>query len=165
MYPVKNSITSKTRIELFPLTARLSMKLFMLCLVAASVAVALSVRVDSKDSSAAITVQAAGRGGQSLNFQDGRAMRVEYRGDQFSSEALQSGAARARALASVDLDDNGTPDLVAGYSNNGSGIVTVQRGNPEAFAPVDDSAFVRIQAGYNPDSLSSIAEIHQVPEA
>ncbi|HKB65147.1 MAG TPA: DUF4214 domain-containing protein [Pyrinomonadaceae bacterium] len=164
MYPVKNSITSKTRIELFPLTARLSMKLFMLCLVAASVAVALSVRVDSKDSSAAITVQAAGRGGQSLNFQDGRAMRVEYRGDQFSSEALQSGAARARALASVDLDDNGTPDLVAGYSNNGSGIVTVQRGNPEAFAPVDDSVFVRIQAGYNPDSLSSIAEIHQVPE-
>jgi CSLREA domain-containing protein len=140
------------------------MKLFVLCLVAASVAVALSVRVDSKDSTAAITVQAAGRGGQSLNFQDGRAMEVEYRGDQFSSQALQSGAARARALASVDIDDNGTPDLLAGYANNGSGILTIQRGNNEAFAPTDDSIFPRIQAGYNPDSLSSIAEIYQVPE-
>src|SRR5258706_1126010 len=91
-------------------------------------------------------------------------MAVELRGDQFSSEALQSGAARARALGSVDLDDTGMHDLVAGYSNNGSVIVTVQRGNPEAFAPVDDSVFVRIQAGYNPDSVSSMRERHQVRE-
>ena len=163
MYPFNNS-TSKTRVAFFPLTGRTSMKLLVVCLVAASVAVALSVRVDSKDSKAAITVQAAGRGGQGLNLRDGREMRVEYRGDQFSSEALQSGAARARAVASVDLDDNGTPDLVAGYASNGGGIVTIQRGNNDAFAPTDDSIFPRIQAGYNPDSLSSIAEIYQVPE-
>ena len=34
---------------------------------------------------------------------------------------------------------------------NGAGIITVQRGNPDAFAPADDSVFVRMQQGYNPD--------------
>jgi CSLREA domain-containing protein len=163
MYPVSNP-ARETHPTTFSPTAWVAIKLLVLCLVTASVPLALYVRVDSMDSKEAITVQAAGRGGQALNLQDGREMRVEYRGDQFSSQALQSGAARARAVAAVDLDDNGTPDLVAGYANNGGGIVTVQRGNTDAFAPVDDSVFTRIQAGYNPDSLSSIAEIHQVPE-
>ncbi len=163
MYPVKNP-TRKMHVTLFPVTAKASIKLLMLCLVIACVPVALYVRVDSMDSKAAITVQAAGRGGQALNLRDGRAMQVEYRGDQFSGEALQSGAARARAVASVDLDDNGTPDLVAGYAHNGSGIVTVQRGSADAFAPTDDSVFSRVQGGYNPDSLSPVAETYQVPE-
>src|SRR6185436_20304138 len=163
MYPVKNP-AREARLGTFSSTPWAAIKLLLVCLITASVPYALYVRVDSKASQAAVTVHAAGHGGQALNLRDGREMRVEYRGDQFSSEALQSGAARARAVASVDLDDNGTPDLVAGYASNGGGIVTNQRGNTEAFAPTDDSIFPRIQAGYNPDSLSSIAEIYQVPE-
>ncbi|MGZ5537274.1 MAG: FG-GAP repeat domain-containing protein, partial [Chthoniobacterales bacterium] len=115
-------------------------------------------------SGATVTVQAAGRGKPYLNLTDGREMQVEYVGDGSLREALQSGQARARALASADLDGNGTPDLVAGYAYDGGGIVTIQRGNPDAFAPKDDSVFVRMQQGYNPDSLLPQAETYQVPE-
>jgi hypothetical protein len=118
----------------------------------------------ARQSRGAITVQAAGRGKPYLNFQDGRQMLVDYRGAENATRAMQSGQALARALASVDLDSNGTPDLVVGYAYNGGGIVTIQRGNPDAYAPKDDSVFVRMQQGYNPDSLLPGVDVLQVPE-
>ncbi|HEX7295749.1 MAG TPA: hypothetical protein VF251_08365, partial [Pyrinomonadaceae bacterium] len=108
------------------------------------------------------TVHAAGRGKPFLNLQDGREIGVTYRGDQAAIAALQSGA-QARALASADFDSNGTPDVVAGYSFNGAGIITLQRGNPDAFAPTDDSVFVRMQQGYNPTSLLPDVDVIPVP--
>src|SRR5690349_15433684 len=111
----------------------------------------------------AITVHAAGRGKPYLNFQDGRSMKVVYRGESALTSALQSGAAQARTLASADFDRNGTPDVVAGFAFNGAGMITLQRGNPDAFAPADESVFVRMQQGYNPDSLLPGADVYAVP--
>jgi HYR domain len=85
-------------------------------------------------------------------------------GDVAMTSALRSGDARGRALATADLDRDGAPDLVAGYSYDGIGIVTVQRGNPDAFAPKDAAVFARMQKGYNPDSLLTDAESYQTPE-
>src|SRR5688572_11520021 len=113
----------------------------------------------------AITVHAAGRGKPFLNLQDGREMSVSYRGDQQAAAALQDGVAQARALASADFDRNGTPDVVAGYAFNGAGMITLQRGNPEAFAPADDSVLVRMQQGYNPASLLPGADVYAIPVA
>jgi HYR domain/Domain of unknown function DUF11/Calx-beta domain len=89
---------------------------------------------------------------------------VAFRGEASVVQALESGSARARALASTDLDSDGAPDLVAGYEWNGIGIVTVQRGNPDAFAPTDRTVFEMIQSGYNPDSLQPFAEAYVSPE-
>src|SRR5690242_8126156 len=116
-----------------------------------------------KTTASAITVQAAGRGKPFLNLQDGRSMKVVYRGESALTSALQSGAAQARTLASADFDRNGTPDVVAGFAFNGAGMITLQRGNPDAFAPADDSVFVRMQQGYNPDSLLPGADVYAVP--
>jgi hypothetical protein len=146
--------------------------MLLILLVCAGVLLAIHARSNSAKSTTtpsavsrgAVTVQAAGRGKPYLNFQDGRQMLVDYRGAQNATRAMQSGQARARALALVDLDGNATPDLVAGYAYNGGGIVTVQRGNPDAYAPKDDSVFVRMQQGYNPDALLPQAETYQVPE-
>ena len=66
-------------------------------------------------------------------------------------------------MASADFDRNGTPDVVAGYGFNGIGIITVQRGNPDAFAPTDDSVLVRMQQGYNPASLLPNVDVISVP--
>src|ERR1044072_167136 len=110
-----------------------------------------------------ITVHAARRGKPFLNFQDGHEMTVTYRGDQAAVAALQSGAAQARALASADFDRNGTPDVVTAYAYNGAGLITLQRGNPDAFAPTDDSVFVRMQQGYNPASLLPNVDVISVP--
>ena len=151
------------------ITSRTAIKLLVLCLVIATIPLALYVRVDSKSSKpeitakTAITVQAAERGKPFLNLQDGREMAVAYRGDQKLTNALQEGAAQPRTLSSGDFDHNGTPDLVAGYSFNGAGMVTLQQGNPDAFAPTDDSVFVRMQEGYNPQSLLPVSDVYQVP--
>src|ERR1043165_3964664 len=159
------------------ITIRTAAKLLALCLIVAAVPVALYVRVKSATSSASnskfveltrkskgqVTVQAAGRGRPFLNLKDGRDMSVTYRGDRAAATALQTGAAQPRALASADFDRNGTPDVVAGYSYNGGGIITLQHGNPDAFAPTDESVFARMQQGYNPDSLLPGADVYSVP--
>ena len=156
-------------------------KLLAICLIVAVVPIALYVRVKSEDSArfskalesivhtkrpkGQVTVQAAGRGKPFLNLQDGREMSVTYRGDQAAVAALQSGAALARSLASADFDRNGTPDVVAGYSFNGAGMIALQRGNPDAFAPTNDSVLVRMQQGYNPESLLPVADVYPIPVA
>ncbi|HEX7332295.1 MAG TPA: hypothetical protein VF290_12405, partial [Pyrinomonadaceae bacterium] len=156
-------------------------KLLAICLIVVAVPLALYVRVKSEGSTwfsksenpvtrtrrarEQVTVQAAGRGKPFLNLQDGRGMTVTYKGDQAAVAALQSGAAQARALSSADFDRNGTPDVIAAYAYNGAGIITLQRGNPDAFAPTNDSVFVRMQQGYNPPSLLEGAEVYSIPVA
>src|SRR5690349_8852750 len=116
----------------------------------------------TKEAIGPVAVEAAGRGMPYLNLQDGREMTVNYRGDQASANALQSGVASSRTLAAADLDGDGAPDLVTGYANGGTGIVTVQKGNPEGFAPKDDSVFQRMHDGYNPPSLMPAVETYPV---
>ena len=161
---------ARTQTSALLITSRTIIKLLVVCLVIATVPLVLYVRVDSKsqktavDSKAAITVHAAAIGGKPyMNLQDGRRLSVSFQGDREAAAALQNGAAQARALASADFDRNGTPDVVAGYAANGAGMITLQRGNPDAFAPADDSVFVRIQQGYNPDSLLPGADVYAVP--
>ncbi len=118
---------------------------------------------ESLTSNAAVTIQAAGRGKPYFNFTDGRQVRADYVGQQNVIQAIQSGQAQPRSLASADLDSNGTPDVLAGYAYGGTGIVTIQRGNPEAFAPTDLSVYERMAQGYNPDALLPTVETIQVP--
>jgi CSLREA domain-containing protein len=134
------------------------------CVLLAIYGAANLAKSSAKSGAPAVTVRAAGRGNRYLNFQDGRRSQVDYRGDETLTKALQSGEAQPRGLASADLDSNGTPDLIAGYAYKGMGIVTVQRGNPDAFAPKDDSIFTRVQQGYQPPSLLSKTETYTVPE-
>jgi hypothetical protein len=109
-----------------------------------------------------VTVRAAGRGKPFFNFLDGRQMPLTFRGESNTAKALQSGNGTPRSLVSADLDGNGTPDVVTGYANGGTGVITIQHGNPDAFAPADDSVFVRVQQGYDPPSLLPDAEVYPV---
>jgi len=164
MYPV-NTPARDTRSRIFPATARAIIKLAALCLVAAAIPVALYVRVDSKAAKPLLTVQAAGRGKPYFNFQDGREARLDFRGEQHLTQALLANQAQPRSLASTTLRHAAVPDLIAGYAYNGMGIVTVQYGNPDAFAPSDESVYARMQQGYNPDSLLPGADTYLVPES
>jgi len=114
------------------------------------------------ESRSVVTVRAAGRGKPFFNFQDGRQMPVRFGGESHAARALQSGKGTPRSLASADLDGNGTPDLIVGYVNGGTGTITIQHGNPDAFAPTDESVFARIQQGYDPQSLLPEADVYPV---
>ena len=81
-------------------------------------------------------------------------LRAAYHGPGALVSALNGDDARARALARADLDGDGAPDLVAGYAWQAAGIVTLQRGNPDAFAPKGKDVFERMQQGYDPEWLA-----------
>jgi hypothetical protein len=89
---------------------------------------------------------------------------IEFIGEPLAVDALKSGQARSRALATADFNGDAAPDVVAGYENNGAGLITIQLGNTDAFAPTDDSVFVRMQQGYDPPSLRPAVASYQVPE-
>ncbi|HET9300952.1 MAG TPA: hypothetical protein VFO11_13470 [Candidatus Polarisedimenticolaceae bacterium] len=73
-------------------------------------------------------------------------------------------SASPRALASADLNADGAPDLVAGYAEGPTGIVTIRLGNTDAYAPRNDTVFERLQGGYDPPSLSPDVRRVAVPE-
>ncbi len=182
MRPVSDQ-THRTPNSLIRMPIRTALKLLAVLSIVAFIPLALYVRVNSKNAAAVssaaansaaakplvamepkkqVTVQAAGRGNPFLNLKDGRQMALAFRGSSEVTSALQSGAASSRAGAAADLDGDGAPDLVVGYANGGTGVVTVQRGNPEGFAPKDDSVFQRMHQGYNPPSLQSTVDTYQV---
>src|SRR5215212_3547270 len=89
---------------------------------------------------------------------------VRFAGDAGVVGALDGGDARGHALARADFDADGAPDLVVGYASQGAGIVTVQRGNPDAFAPKRQSVFERVQKGFDPEWVVGPARAMRVPE-
>ncbi|HEX8179659.1 MAG TPA: Ig-like domain repeat protein [Pyrinomonadaceae bacterium] len=78
--------------------------------------------------------------------------------------ALTSGA-RPLALATADYDTDGAPDLLSGYATDAGGVVTLRRGNLDAFAPRDPQVFAAIQQGQLPDSFLPTVRAFAVPEA
>ena len=76
------------------------------------------------------TIRAADRGAPYLFLRDGRKVVTNYTGN------FPTGQARPLALASADFDEDGMPDLVSGYAApDGTGIVTIHRGNVDALWP------------------------------
>src|SRR5215210_96124 len=80
-------------------------------------------------------------------------LRPAYEGPGTLVGALNGGDAPARALARADLDADGAPDLAVGHAWQGLGIVTIQRGNPDAFAPRRGSVLQRMQQGSDPEAF------------
>src|SRR4029079_11741860 len=91
-------------------------------------------------------------------------LRPAYAGPAALVDALNGGNAPALALAGADFDADGASDLVVGYSWHGAGIVSLQRGNPDALAPNGQAAFPRMQRGYDPAWLAPNARVVSVPE-
>ena len=77
-----------------------------------------------------IAVHAARRGNPWINLSDGRAFVTTYIGSVRAVQALKENRARGLSLASDDFDQDGSADLVCGYSApDGTGIVTLHRGD------------------------------------
>src|SRR5882762_2077292 len=111
-----------------------------------------------------IVVQAAGHGKGLLNPRDGRQLKGQS-SDTAIDAAMRGGSARPLVLATGDFDGDGAPDLVTGYRYFGSGILTLQRGNIEAFAPRDLKVYDRAAKGELPASFLTDVQTIQLPES
>lgn len=60
---------------------------------------------------------------------------------------IRAGGARPTALAAADFDEDGVPDLVAGFVDGPGGVVALLRGNVDSIHPHAPEAKVRREAG------------------
>jgi hypothetical protein len=144
------------------------MKLLTLFVVASTLLASIQTRTNSAKSPAssrgAVIVKAAGRGKGLLNPHDGRALSAEYGGETTMSQALRAGFAQPLTLASADFDHDGAPDLITGYRDGRAGILTLQRGNVDAFVPKDRTIYDRAAKGDLPPSFVNEVRTFQLPE-
>lgn len=71
--------------------------------------------------------------------------------------ALHSGTANPTARAAADFDVDGAMDVVAGYATSSGGVLAIDRGNPNAYAPKDVSLYRKAMLGNVPVTFLSTA--------
>ena len=81
-----------------------------------------------------------------------------------SASKSQSGA-RALSLASADVDADGAPELFSGYALDGGGLISVNRGNREAWAPSTAQSLALLKSGQFPSGFQRDASAVKVPAA
>ena len=106
---------------------------------------------------------AASTGKPLVNLRNARTMTIEPSGSPEVVRAL--GSSTPTALAVGDFDADGAPDLVAGYRTADGGVVTLTRGNPDAFAPTDLSLYHKAAQGQMPSTFMPTATVYAVPES
>ncbi|MGA2048002.1 MAG: hypothetical protein ABSG96_09920 [Terracidiphilus sp.] len=91
-------------------------------------------------------------------------MDIAYSGAPDVVRILEGGNANPTALATADFNADGAPDVVAGYSTARGGVLTMLRGNPDAFAPKDTSLFRKAMHGNVPATFLPTAQVYLLPE-
>jgi hypothetical protein len=82
-----------------------------------------------------VTAHAAGRANPWVSLRDGQAAAVQYLGPPELLEPLNGNQSRPLSIASVDLDEDGVPDIVAGYAGIKDNLIAVQRGDVDSIFP------------------------------
>jgi len=100
-----------------------------------------------------------------VNLKSPQAPAFTYTGDASAAAALQGGTATATALAAADFNADGAMDVVAGYSTGNGGVLVLMRGNPDAFAPTDQTLYAKAMKGKVPPTFLSKATAFSLPES
>jgi hypothetical protein len=113
------------------------------------------------------SLRAEGNSNGWINFADGREVVAAVAGPAELHNAFASSPAAPLALAAADLDEDGVPDLISGFSAaGGKGILAVYRGNVDSIYPNTPAARQRKLDGSFTDSpFLSPARLFEVPSA
>ena len=112
-----------------------------------------------------VSVKAAGAGIPYISLADGHDLLTAYVGEDRLVAALEADEAEPRSLAAADFDEDGVPDLVAGYQLPlGTGMVVVHRGNVDSIYPNSPEASQRKVAGtFTAAPFLSPATVYSTP--
>jgi uncharacterized repeat protein (TIGR01451 family) len=95
----------------------------------------------------------------------GSMISARYSGTPRAQQALQQGNVKPLSMATADFDRDGVADLVVGYAASGGGIVSVHRGNLDAFAPQSQASWQAIAQSQFPSPFLPQAQAVEVPVA
>ncbi len=97
-----------------------------------------------------------------VQLRNPQGLRIDYNGSADGVAALKAGAT-GTTLAVGDFDADGAPDLVSGYKTASGGVVTLLRGNPDAFAPRNPTLYPAAIKGKVPPTFLNEATAYAVP--
>ncbi|MGA9773839.1 MAG: BACON domain-containing carbohydrate-binding protein [Blastocatellia bacterium] len=83
----------------------------------------------------ATTARAKERGSTAITLRDGHSAPVDYQGSSNMIQLLKNNQAHALSLASADFDEDGVPDIAAGYRGAKDGAISIHRGDADAVFP------------------------------
>lgn len=89
-----------------------------------------------------VVVQGAATGPK-IWLQDSQPLSVTHVGPA----AASMGSVQPLSMVSADFDRDGVQDLLVGYSTPGGGVISLHRGNLDAFAPQSEASFQAIGRG------------------
>src|SRR5437773_1256147 len=121
MLPATKAIQPRqSKSQMKDLTGR-SLRFALISLIGCAVAVTFAVKghvnsISSVKLRGQGTIEAAARSRSWLKMQNSRELRANYVGASVGTGALDNSAAQPLTLATGDLDQDGAPDLVIGYS-------------------------------------------------
>ena len=96
--------------------------------------------------STSVNARAAGRGNPWVTLNDGLTLPAQYQGSSKLVQQLNDNQTRPLSICSDDFDEDGVPDLVAGYAGPQDGVITVHRGDADAiFTNTSDAITHRSQ--------------------
>lgn len=99
-------------------------------------------------------------------FQAPRQVSATYDGLTSAAQLVASGAVRPLSLATEDFNEDGWPDLVAGYATgDGDGVVVLYFGDRDAYAPEKPETLAGIAQNRFPLPFLSEARAFTLPEA
>src|SRR5437773_7296849 len=159
--PRQNKITRKSVISFL----RLVVLLITGCALAVMLANSRSARSSSSKRAPEVIIRTTDHGRTWLKMQPGHSPQAQSLGTAGQTDQLKWGTTRPLTLATGDLDQDGAPDVLAGYATPSGGIITIQRGNIDAFAPREAAVFQAIQQGRMPASLTASVSTFSVPDA
>src|SRR5437867_2729436 len=82
-----------------------------------------------------VTARAAGRGNPWVTLRDGYVAPAQYQGSSKLVQQLKDNQTRPLSVGSADFDEDGVPDIVAGYAGAKDGVINVQRGDTDTIFP------------------------------
>src|SRR5712692_7074710 len=101
--------------------------------------------------------------GPHIYLSEPQQLSVKHVGKAATLAAFDGAQVEPLSLASGDLDEDGIQDLIVGYAGPDGGIISIQRGNLDAFAPQSDASFQAIGRGEFPSPFLPQAKVFSIP--
>src|SRR5262245_13984493 len=102
-----------------------------------------------------VIAHAAGRGNPWVTLRDGYAAPIEQAGSSILLDQMKDNQALPVSLASADFDEDGVPDLVAGFASSSRGALSLLRGDADSVFPNTREAIE-----HRSESLKSLGARH-----
>lgn len=113
----------------------------------------------------AVPVEIERSGSPWIKLKQGVPINSEFVGTDSAINQFENGSLSPRSLASADFNFDGFVDVLSGFASPNGGIITLHKGNKEAFSPEDPQVLAGIRNGEFPVSFEKTTTVIETPIA